>query len=104
MDASSEAGFYIIFEWPLKPKHTIESIIRRTNPITPIEFYFGSVDWMDSVGAQKLHEDYKNISFSRISNAGHQLIFDNPDEVSWNIIQNAMKDEERQRRMADLAI
>ena len=71
---------------------------------TPKEFYFGSVDWMDIVGTQKPNEDYKNISFSRISNAGHQLIFDNPDEVSWNIIQNAMKDEERQRRMANLAI
>ena len=33
---SSEAGFYIIFEWPLKPKHTIESILRRCKLEIPI--------------------------------------------------------------------
>lgn len=35
-ETASEVGFYIIFEWPLKTKHTIESIIKRMNFQKPI--------------------------------------------------------------------
>lgn len=90
-EASSEAGFYIIFEWPLKPKHTIEAMLERMEYKGPIEFYYGQYDWMDSHGAQRMAQKFDNVSFDLISNAGHQLIFDNGEEVSLKIISKMMR-------------
>ena len=81
-----------MFKWPLIPKHTNESILNRINYGKNIEFYFGQQDWMDSKGAKNLAQKHKNISFHIISNAGHQLIFDNPDEICLHIIA---KDEQK---------
>lgn len=52
----------------------------------PIEFYYGQEDWMDSCGAERLASKHKNIKFNKITEAGHQLIFDNPDEICYYIL------------------
>ena len=87
-DHNSEAGFYIIFEWPLKAKHTIESILKKANLKVQVEFYFGDVDWMDSKGPRKMaSEEGAKYIFKTISHSGHQLIFENPEEVCLNILK-----------------
>jgi hypothetical protein len=42
---------------------------------------------MNRDGAERLVKDYKNMRLHFISDAGHQLIFDNPAEVTQKIRQ-----------------
>lgn len=42
---------------------------------------------MDSVGAIRMAKKHNNIHFDRISSAGHQLIFENPLELSEKILK-----------------
>ena len=49
---------------------------------------------MDSEGARRLSKECKNVSIRTVSNADHQIIFDNPDEVAYNIIINNQKEKE----------
>ena len=53
-DKTSETGFYKLFQWPVIPKKSIEAIITENNFKFPIEFYYGSIDWMDRKGAIRL--------------------------------------------------
>ena len=47
-----------------------------------VEFFFGDQDWMSKDGATRLAKDFNNIEMHIIDNAGHQLIFDNPVDVT----------------------
>lgn len=92
---TSETGFYKLFEWPVIPKKAIETIIRENEFKFPIEFYYGSIDWMDRNGAQKLVKDknYPNVICETIADAGHQLIFDNPAGVVVKILRSGRIDK-----------
>jgi pimeloyl-ACP methyl ester carboxylesterase len=46
---------------------------------------FGDNDWMSKDGAERLVKDYNNMRLHKINDAGHQLIFDNPEEVTQKI-------------------
>ena len=48
---SSQIGFYKLFEWPLRPKVTIEEMIREKMINCSVSFYFGDQDWMPRDGA-----------------------------------------------------
>lgn len=48
---------------------------------------------MDSVGAVRMAKKHKNIHFDRISSAGHQLIFENPLELSEKILKRMAAEE-----------
>ena len=39
-------------------------------------------------------KEFKNVSMNTVNNAGHQLIFDNPDEVGYYLIINNKKEKE----------
>ena len=49
---------------------------------------------MDSEGARRMCKEFKNVSMNTVNNAGHQLIFDNPDEVGYYLIINNKKEKE----------
>ncbi len=46
---------------------------------------FGDNDWMNQSGAEKLVKDFNNMRLHKINDAGHQLIFDSPVEVTQKI-------------------
>lgn len=50
-----------------------------------VEFFFGDQDWMSKDGAARLVKDFKNMEMHIIDSAGHQLIFDNPVDVTRTI-------------------
>ena len=51
-------------------------------PEIKIDFMYGDEDWMQSDGARRLAREFKNIKVHTIESAGHQLLFDNPSQVS----------------------
>ena len=91
MGKTSQSAMYICFEWPLRPKVSIESILRATHSSTPIEFYFGETDWMVSIGAERLCEEYPNIRVKSIKDAGHDLKLNDPEELCGNILEKSGK-------------
>lgn len=54
----------------------------------PIYCYYGVEDWVDWTGAHKLAQDHKNshFTFKWISRCGHQLIMQNPKELSEAVL------------------
>ncbi len=50
-----------------------------------VDFFFGDIDWMSKDGAARLEKDFKNIDVHVIESAGHQMIFDNPLDVTKTI-------------------
>ncbi len=93
-ESTSETGFYKLFEWPVNPKKSIEMIIQENDFKFPIEFYYGSVDWMDRKGALRLAQSQKNVTCETIKDAGHQIIFDNPLGVVNRILREDRIDKE----------
>ncbi len=69
-------------------------MIRENGFKFPIEFYYGQVDWMDRTGAIRLHKDFENVVCDLVDNAGHQMIFDNPDGVVAKILKEGRVDVE----------
>ena len=49
---------------------------------------------MDRTGAIRLHKDFENVACELVDNAGHQMIFDNPDEVVAKILKEDRVDAE----------
>jgi hypothetical protein len=79
---SSEKGFYLLFDWPLQPHESIEERLMRIKSEVKIDMLFGDNDWMQSEGAYRLQGAMENVKVHVVSEAGHQLIFDNPTRVS----------------------
>lgn len=73
--AVGEKGFFNIFDFSLKTPNPIERIINKLKFKMPVQFYYGTNDWMDSRGAIRAAKKHQNIVVDRISSAGHQLIF-----------------------------
>ena len=46
---------------------------------------------MDAKGAKRISQKYDNVDFTTISSSGHQLTFDNPEEVVDNIIARKLE-------------
>lgn len=79
----SEQGFYTLIKWPDNPAtRSIEMILNDLRPVFPVDFFNGDEDWMNLKSPNRLSEKFKNIRVNLISKAGHQLTFDNPEEVS----------------------
>lgn len=83
----SEKGFYTLFSWPLQPARSIEEILKKLRPKIAIDFMYGDEDWMKPAGAHRLAQEFKNMKVHKVSNAGHQMLFDNPAGVSEKIIE-----------------
>jgi hypothetical protein len=49
---------------------------------------------MDRTGAIRLHKEYENVVCELVVNAGHQMIFDNPDGVVEKILKEGRVDAE----------
>ena len=64
--------------------------MRAVNPKINIDFMYGDKDWMKPYGAKRLEADYKTIKVHEIENAGHQLLFDNPEKVA-SIMRDRLK-------------
>jgi len=53
----------------------------------PVDFYYGSKDWMDSTGAQRVsRKNSKQCKFYHIPNAGHQIMMDNPERMAEHLV------------------
>lgn len=50
-----------------------------------VDFFFGDQDWMSKDGAARLVKDFTNIEMHVIDSCGHQMIFDNPVDVTRRI-------------------
>ena len=46
---------------------------------------YGDQDWMKPAGAYRLRKDFENIKVQIVPDAGHQMLFDNPAEVSEKV-------------------
>ena len=49
-----------------------------------IDFYYGDNDWMEKETAYLMSRSFEKvnrISYTTISNSGHQILFDNPEEL-----------------------
>ena len=55
--------------------------MRRNKFPFDVSFYFGDIDWMNQKGAEKLQKE-KRCKLKIVENAGHQVVFDNPEELS----------------------
>jgi len=89
MPESSDRGiFYLLGPPRLSGVRPLEEDIRQLK--IPVDFYYGSSDWMDATGAQRLASAYGNqFRFFKISKAGHNINFDNPEELTELIIKNS---------------
>lgn len=88
MEISCEKSFNELFSFPRLAAHiSLESYMPSTVKC-PIHFYFGDQDWMDSSGAKRLIKNNKipsGSTFDIISNSGHNINLDNPNELAANI-------------------
>jgi len=54
----------------------------------PVDFYYGTRDWMDSTGAQRVsRRNSKQCKFIKIANAGHQIMMDNPEKLAEYLVE-----------------
>jgi pimeloyl-ACP methyl ester carboxylesterase len=88
MPASSDKGVHYLIKPPnmcgAKP---VEDEI--PNLKIKVDFYYGDRDWMDPSGAVRLRDlDGAKYKLIVIDRAGHQVIFDNPEQLAERMIQN----------------
>ena len=88
---NSERSFFKIFFFPkLGCQESIDKIVTENKFPFPIEFYYGDNDWMEKDSARALvqkHPNNNQLSFTLVENAGHQVIFDNPQRIAAYILQ-----------------
>jgi len=66
----------------------------------PVLFLYGDTDWMKIDGAHQNKEiNSQNVVIEIVSNAGHQLYFDNPKETAEKIFSGLAKLDEEQTQV-----
>ncbi|KRX10555.1 hypothetical protein PPERSA_05375 [Pseudocohnilembus persalinus] len=89
---SSEKSIYKMFFYPnltayCSVQEQIEDLLANNQDHQiqniPINFFYGDIDWMPQEGAYNLLNNKKlNVSIYTIQRAGHQVIMDNPEQIS----------------------
>lgn len=67
----------------------IKPLWRRLAEIkVPILFFYGDRDWVKSVGAEQTASVNKNVTLKIIENSGHDLYWDNPEQLVEKIFES----------------
>ena len=86
-DDLNECAFYLFAIPPPAAYRPIERFIKYYNKIDII-FVFGKTDWMDKMGAYRLHQyDPNKYKFYTLNEGGHSFALENPKELCLIIDQ-----------------
>eukprot|EP01017_Pseudomicrothorax_dubius_P017243 TRINITY_DN19533_c0_g2_i1.p1 TRINITY_DN19533_c0_g2~~TRINITY_DN19533_c0_g2_i1.p1 ORF type:complete len:258 (-),score=48.13 TRINITY_DN19533_c0_g2_i1:61-834(-) len=82
----TEDCLFVFFERGAMARKPLEDDIMVGHQNLPIHFFYGDNDWMDSRGAARLARALPYVTLSRVSNSGHQITLENPQELAERMI------------------
>ncbi|KRX08323.1 hypothetical protein PPERSA_01784 [Pseudocohnilembus persalinus] len=98
LPVSSERCMTTLLKFPeMTAFDPLENQINKLN--IPVNFYFGENDWMEQDAAKKLiNQKLVNGTFNIISNASHNISFQNPEELAHLILKQSKILNEKQQQ------
>lgn len=91
-DGSSEYAIFVCFRMGMMAHHGLENDDRLGGLSLPISFWHGDIDWTPQSASRRVVKNNlfcdTHSHFYKISNSGHHLYFDNPEEFAQTIIED----------------
>jgi cardiolipin-specific phospholipase len=99
--SSEKCVGYIFNNGPMSDR-PLMPIFEKLHKQKQIHIFFGALDWMDfELTTTKVVEKNLNISIQHIDDAGHQLIYQNPNGTFMGVIEKFLENPEKEEKRED---